>query len=158
LFATIERGDFLFRTGRFLEALRRYQFALTLAPDNFDIRLRIERAAAYVPPELLIFPRPRLAVMPFMTVAVTQFGRQPYLAYWTPNRLAAYFNWRFEVVDPDEIYWYMGRMGLTMNDLLVDPNARRWIGRAAGVRYFVFGNLIETTSFDVNTYLIDAEF
>src|SRR5204862_2576111 len=101
--------------------------------------------------------KPRIAIMPFMTLATTPFGPPPYLAYWTPNQLAPYFSYRYEVVDPAEIYWYMGRMGLTMNDLLVDVNARRWLARAVGVRYFVFGNHIETTSFDVNTFLIDAE-
>lgn len=158
LFATIERGDFLFRTGRFRQALRQYEFALTLAPDNFDIRLRIERCAPFVPPPVYFVAKPRIAIMPFMTLANTPFGPPAYLSYWTPNHLAPYFAYRYEVVDPSEVYWYMGRMGLTMNDILVDPNARRWLARAVGVRYFLFGNHIETASFNVNTYLVDAEF
>ena len=40
---------------------------------------------------------------------------------------------------------------------MVDPIARRWLARAIGVRYFVFGSCIETTSFDVNTYMVDTE-
>ena len=39
-----------------------------------------------------------------------------------------------------------------------DPHARRWLGRALGVRYFVMGTIHQTASFDVNTYLLDAEY
>src|SRR5690606_10925495 len=60
--------------------------------------------------------------------------------------------------DPAEVYWFMGRMGLSLRDVMEDPIARRWLSRAVGVRYFLFGNHIETASFDVNTYLIDAEY
>jgi tetratricopeptide (TPR) repeat protein len=52
----------------------------------------------------------------------------------------------------------MGRMGLTLKDLMEDPYARRWLGRALNVRHFLLGTIVETASFDVNTYLIDAEY
>lgn len=158
LFATIEMGDFLFRSGRFGEAQRHYQFALMLAPDNVAIQLRFARTQPFVPPlSVIVFAKPRIAVLPFMTLG-NPFVVPPSLGYWTPTNLAPYFSWRYEVVDPAEVYWYMGRMGLTMNDLIADPNARRWLGRAVGVRYFVLGSLTQTASFDVNTYLLDAEF
>lgn len=155
--ASLEMGDYLFRVGRFNEALRNYEFAFQLAPDDFDIQLRLERCRPLVAPLPFVAPRPRLAVMPFMTVG-NPFVVPPSLSTWTPANLSPYFAWRFEIVDPNEIYWYMGRMGVTMNDLLVNPNARRWLGRAVGARFFLFGNHIETASFDVNTYLIDSEF
>ena len=162
LFASVEMGDFLFRAGRFGEAQRQFEFALVLAPDNIDLQLRVDRVRPFAPPVVVIaqqpvfFARPRIAVLPFMTEG-NPFVVPPSLSYWTPSNLAPYFSQRYEVVDPTEIYWYMGRMGLTMQDLMVDANARRWLGRAVGVRYFVLGSLVETTSFNANTYLLDAE-
>jgi cytochrome c-type biogenesis protein CcmH/NrfG len=162
LFATVEMGDFLFRAGRFGEARRQYEFALLLAPDNREIQLRVENVLPLAPPIVVVvgqpvyYVKPRLAVLPFMTVG-DAFVVPPALSYWTPANLAPYFSSRYEVVDPTEIYWYMGRMGMTMQDLMNDPNARRWLGRAVGVRYFVLGSCVQTTSFDVNTYLLDTE-
>jgi tetratricopeptide (TPR) repeat protein len=152
LFATVQMGDFLFSASRFGEAQRQYEFALMLTPDNLDIQLRLQRVVAFAPPAV-VYVRPRVVVLPFMVVG----NLSPSLGYWTPANLAPYFSSRYDVVDPAEIYWYMGRMGLTMQDLMVDPNARRWLGRAVGVRYFVLGSCVETTSFDVNTYLLDTE-
>jgi tetratricopeptide (TPR) repeat protein len=162
LFATIEMGDFLFRAGRFGEARRQFEFALLLAPDNPDVQLRLERVRPLTPPVVVVvdnplfYVKPRIAVLPFLTVG-NPFVVPPGLATWTPANLAPYFSSRFEIVDPAEIYWFMGRMGMTMRDLMFDVNARRWLGRAVGARYFVLGSCVETTSFDVNTYLIDAE-
>ena len=165
LFAAVEMGDMLFRNGRFADAKMQYDIALTLDPNNFDIRMRLAQVLPLVPPpapmlivvQQPVYVRPRIAVMPFMTVG-DPFLMSPALSYWTPTNLAPYLSSRYEVVDPSVVYWYMARVGMSMNDLLVDPNARRWLGRATGVRYFVFGSHIQTTSFDVNTYLIDAEF
>ncbi len=157
LFATIEIGDFLFRARRFGEAQRQFEFALQLAPDNIDLQLRLERVRPFAPPPVVVVDRPRIAVLPFAVYGDPRIV-PPSLSYWTPSNLAPYFAWRYDVVDPSEVYWYMGRMGITMDDLMRDPNARRWLGRATGVRYFVLGALVQTTSFDVNTYLLDAEF
>lgn len=163
VFAAVEQGDDFVRAGRIRDALRQFEFALVLAPDNFDIRLRLERVRAILPPAPVVvvqqpvFFRPRIAVLPFVTVGDPRLV-PPSLSVWTPNNLTPYFAQRFDVVDPAEVYWFMGRMGITMRDLTVSPAARRWLGRAVGVRYFVLGNHIETASFDVNAYLIDAEF
>ncbi|HZZ77661.1 MAG TPA: hypothetical protein VFE62_04025 [Gemmataceae bacterium] len=160
LYAAIEIGDFLFANNRYLEARQQFEFALQLAPDNLEVRARLERVTPLapvvsLPPGQIV--RPRLAVLPFMVVGKPAVV-PPALNWWTPTNLGPYFTWYgYDVVDPSVLYWYMGRMGLTMNDVLVDPIARRWLARAIGVRYFVFGNCIETTSFDVNTYLIDTE-
>jgi tetratricopeptide (TPR) repeat protein len=161
LFAAVEMGDFLFRAGRFAEAQQQFQFALTLAPDNLDVRARLQQVALLVPPLNPLTPmmpaRPRLAVLPFMTVGDPVLV-PPSMTWWAPTNLAPYFTWGgYDVVDSADLYWYMGRMGITMNDLLVDPIARRWLARAVGVRYFVFGSCVQTNSFDVNTYLVDTE-
>jgi hypothetical protein len=160
LYAAVEMGDFLFRAGRFAEAQQQFQFALMLAPDNFDVRARLLQVAPLVPPIDPLAPvmvSPRLVVLPFMTVGNPAVV-PPSLSWWTPTNLGPYFAWGgYDVVDPSIMYWYMGRMGLTMNDIMVDPVARRWLARAVGVRYFVFGSCVQTTSFDVNTYLVDTE-
>jgi tetratricopeptide (TPR) repeat protein len=161
LFASVEMGDFLFRAGRFGEAQRQFEFALALDPGNVQIQLRLQNVRPMAPPVVVVggpvfAPRPRLAVLPFVVEGDPRVV-PPSLSYWTPANLAPYFSTRYEIVDPGEIYWYMGRMGLTMQDLLVDPYARRWLGRAVGVRYFVFGAHYQTASFNVNTYLLDVE-
>src|SRR5439155_25590675 len=91
-------------------------------------------------------------------VAGAPFIVPPTLGAYTPQQLAPYLSNRFEIVAPALVYWYMGSLGLTMNDLLTDPDARRWLGRAVGVRYFLLGTIEQTASFDVTTYLLDAEF
>ena len=165
LFATLEMGDDMFRAGRFREANRFFEFALLLAPDNFEVRLRLERVRPLLAPpapvvivsEPVIIAKPRLVILPFVNVGHPRMV-PPSLSYWTPNHLAPYFASRYEIVDPSEVYWFMGRMGLTMRDVMQDPVARRWLARAVGVRYFLLGSHVETTSFDVNTHLIDAEY
>src|SRR4029077_4706333 len=62
-----------------------------------------------------------------------------------------------EVVDRGELFWYMGRLGMTVRDVLTDASARRWLGRALHVRFFVFGVIQQTASFNVSTHLVDAE-
>ena len=61
------------------------------------------------------------------------------------------------MVDQGEVYWWMGRLGLTMRDVLTNPSARLCLGRALGARYFLMGSLREVASFDVSTHVIDAE-
>jgi tetratricopeptide (TPR) repeat protein len=156
LFATVEAGDYFFQAGRFGDARRQYEFALTLDPNNLDLQVRLERVLPLAPPPFF-YVRPRIVVLPFLTQGNPLVVPQS-LAYWTPSNLAPYFSSRYEVVDPGIVYWYMARAGITMRDVMENPNARRWLGRAVGVRYFVLGSCVETASFDVNTYLIDTEF
>ena len=73
------------------------------------------------------------------------------------DHLASYLAPTYEVIDRGELYWYMGRLGLTVRDVALDPSARRWLGRALNVRYFAFGVVQQTASFDVSTHLLDAE-
>src|SRR5581483_629354 len=112
------------------------------------------------PPVVIVQPvvvRPRIAVLDFI-VKGHPLKTPPWLGPWTAQHLAPYFTPYYDVVDAGTVYWYMGRMGLTLRDLKEDPYARRWLGRALGVRYFVFGAVVQTGSFDVTTYMVDAEY
>ena len=60
-------------------------------------------------------------------------------------------------MDRETVCWYMNRLGLSLRDVLTDPIARRWLGRALGVRFFVLGDIRETASFVATTHLVDAE-
>lgn len=157
-------GDNHFRRGRYEEAHRHFEIALQLAPGHFDVRLRLDRCRPLLPPPVVIVQpvpvivvRPRVAILPF-TVRGNPFVVPPSLSTWTPHHLASYFRPAYEVVDPLELYWYMGSLNLTVGDLLHDPWARRWLGRVLNVRYFVFGDIRETASFDVTTFMVDAEY
>jgi tetratricopeptide (TPR) repeat protein len=164
LHLALEVGDNNFRRGQFQLAQRHFDLALNLAPGHFDVRLRLDRLTPLLPPPPLvvversvIVVQPRIAIFNFAEIGDPRVVR-PGLGLWTAQQLAPYFSPAFEVADPGEVYWYMGRLGMTQRDLLTNPWARRWLGRALNVRYFVFGTLRETASFDVNTYLIDAEY
>lgn len=156
-------GDNLFRRGRYEEAHRHFDLALQLAPGHRDIWVRLERVRPLLPPppvvivaRPVIVVRPRVAILNFV-VAGHPLVVPPYLSAWTPGHLAPYFSPGYDVVDPGEVYWYMAQMGMTLRDLMENPFARRWLGRALNVRYFVFGTIEQTASFDVSTYLVDAE-
>src|SRR5262249_18755022 len=81
----------------------------------------------------------------------------PGLGPWTADQIAPYFFPTYEIVDRAEVFYFMGRLGLTLRDVVTDPVARLLLARALGVRYFLFGTLRETASFDVTTHLVDAE-
>jgi len=159
----IELGDNLFRRHRYEEARSEFQLALSLYPDRQEVRLRADRCAANVPPPAGALPlspasppRPRLAILNFAvnadaSVVPAGFGD------WAADQLAAYFAPSYEVVDRSQVCWYMARMGVSMPDLLVDATARFWLGRAIGVRFFVFGCAQQTHSFNVTTRLVDIE-
>jgi hypothetical protein len=169
LHVALQVGDNAFRLGLHRDANRHFDFALNLAPGNFDIRLRMERTARFLPPPpppvVIVDPvpppvliaRPRVVLLDFATFG-DPFLVPPHLGPWTAQRLAPYLRAHYDIVDPAEAYWYMGRLGMTMRDIMDDPHARRWLGRALGARYFVLGTLVQTASFDVTTYVIDAEF
>ena len=57
----------------------------------------------------------------------------PGLGPWTADQLAPYFAANYHVVDRAEVYYYMGRLGLTLRDVLLDPSARLCLARAMGV-------------------------
>jgi tetratricopeptide (TPR) repeat protein len=163
--ACLHLGDNLFRRGAFREAHRHFELALHLAPGELDVRLRVERCRPLVPPPsplpvVVVVaappPPPRLAVLDFVEIGDPAVV-PPGLGAWTGQQIAAYFYPAYEVVDRGEVFWWMGRLGLTYRDVLTDPCARRWLGRALNVRFFVVGTLRETASFVATTHLLDAE-
>jgi tetratricopeptide (TPR) repeat protein len=162
---SIDLGDRFFRLGRFAEALVQYQLALSLAPGAPFIQARIDNLIPFLPPPVVLgdpvpvlpVALPRVVIFDFLTQGDPRVV-PPVLGPWTADSLAPYFATQFEVVDRGVAYWYMARMGLTMRDIMLDPSARRWLGRALNVRYFVFGSLTQTASFDVTTRLVDTEF
>src|SRR5207302_7824499 len=120
--------------------------------DRPGLRIRIDRCAPRLPPPPPVVvvatpPGPRVA----RRVAILSFlvnadpGLVPVgFGDWAAAQIASYFTPQYEVVDRGEVCWYMGRLGLTMRDVLADEGARRWLGRALNVRFFVFGTVQQT--------------
>jgi tetratricopeptide (TPR) repeat protein len=158
---SLELGDDLFRRGRYLEAVKHFEFAYALYPERDDLRLRLDRCRPHLPSPphgtpsapIAIGGRPRLAIVNFPAFGDVPPGLGP----WTAEQIAPYFCPPYEVVDRGEVFWWMGRLGLTIRDLMQDPAARRYLGRALEVRYFLVGAIRQTASFDVATHLLDAE-
>src|SRR5262249_24888087 len=69
-----------------------------------------------------------------------------------------YFHPRYHVVPQAEVYWWMAGLGITYQDVLFDPVARWYLGQVLNVRYFLFGTLVERASFNVTTFMVDAQF
>jgi tetratricopeptide (TPR) repeat protein len=155
---SLELGDNLYRRGRYREAHAQFQLCLDLADDRSIIQTRIDQCVPFLPPPVVIAtPRPRLAVFNFLTQGDPRVV-SPGLGPWTAEQIAPYFFPTYEIVDRAEVFYYMARLGLSVRDVLLDPAARRWLGRALNVRYFLFGAVRETASFDVETHLLDVEF
>jgi tetratricopeptide (TPR) repeat protein len=166
-------GDNLFRRGKYQEANTQFELALSLSPHHRELSLRIESCRPHLPPPpppppvvvvqptappVVVVPvvRPRVAVLNFVVNADP--GRvPPAFGDWAAEQVASYFTPAYEVVERGEVCWYMGRLGITMRDVLVNPSARVCLGRALNVRFFVFGAIQQTASFDVSTHVIDAE-
>lgn len=161
-FVAVEVGDNCFRRGDFRAALKHFEFALTLDPAHADLRVRIAQCRPLCPPpvEVVVVTRPRLVVLPFAEFRdpfQVPSSIPPNLGVWTAGAIAPYLAGRYDVVDSGELYWWMGRLGLTMRDVLVNPAARLCLGRALGARFFLMGALREVASFDVSAHVIDAE-
>jgi hypothetical protein len=159
-FAAVEIGDNCYRRGDFRMALKHFEFALTLNPGNADLRLRLAQCRPLCPPpvEVVVVTRPRMVVLP-----VAEFRTQvpsaidPGLGLWTVGALSPYLSSRYELVDANEAYWWMCRLGLTIRDVLVNPAARLCLGRALGARYFLMGSLQDNAGIDVTARVIDGE-
>lgn len=155
----LELGDNLFKRGRHQEALKRYQSARELDPSNIDILSRMTLCRQYLPP----VPAPeqsdrkeRMAVLSFFVGGNQQLVRLG-LSTWVPNQLGVYYGAACEVIDSGEAYWMMDRLGLSLDDVLRDAAARRWLGRALDVRYFVVGRLVQSSDIAVTASILDAE-
>jgi tetratricopeptide (TPR) repeat protein len=161
----VSLGDNLFRRGRYREAQKHFELALHISPHEVDLRVRLDRcrtappatiATPPPPPVIVVAPRPRVAVLNFVVNADPALA-PPGFGNWAADQMSAYFAPTYEVADRGELFWYMGRLGLTVRDVAVDVSARRWLGRALNVRYFAFGIVQQTASFNVTTHLVDAE-
>lgn len=170
---SLEVGDNLFRRGQYREAHRHFQFALNLAPGHTDVQLRVDRCRPLLPPPPPVVvqpqvtshihypppPPPRVALLDFAVLADAR-AVPPGLGTWTPQNLAPYFCPSLQVVDRGEVSWYLARTGVTLRDLMTDPHARRWLGRALNVRYFLLGNIHQADAagtLEVSAHLLDAE-
>src|SRR5262249_5456273 len=137
----VELGDNLFRRGRFREAHAQFQLALALSPGREELLVRVAGCQPHLPPPPVVVvppppPRPRLAVLNFVMDGDPQAVPLG-LGAWTAENLAPSFCPPYDVVDRGQVFWYMGRLDLSLRDLLTDPAARSWLARALDVRYFV---------------------
>jgi tetratricopeptide (TPR) repeat protein/TolB-like protein len=153
------QGDGFFARGHYREAYRQYEFALSLTPGDFDIRARLDACRPLLPPGAIVpvmAVRPRLAILNFMVVGDPRVV-PPGLSLAAPDLLAPYLRMHYDIVDSGEVYWMMARLGLTQYDLTKNPYARFWLGRALHANFFLLGTIEQTASFDVSTYLVNAD-
>jgi tetratricopeptide (TPR) repeat protein len=152
--------------------------ALSLSPGHEEVQLRIGRCKPLLPPVpraeitpattivaaaqpsppvvMIVPPRPRVAVLNFVVNASPSVA-PPGLGDWAADQMSAYYAPTYDVVDRGQVFWYMGRLGLTTRDLTINASARVCLARALNVRFFAFGIVQQTASFDVTTHLVDAE-
>jgi len=167
LSVSVELGDNLFRRGRYREAQRHFELAFSLSKGHEEIAVRLERCRQLAPPPppppvvvvaapTVVVMRPRIAVFNFLVDAPP--GLVPAgCDNWAADQLAGCFASQYEVVDRGEVCWWMGRLGLTMRDVLNDPTSRFALAQSLNVRFFVFGGMRHTASFDVTTHMVDAQ-
>src|SRR5262249_55070862 len=133
---------------------RSFDLRLSVAREGQEVRGRVERYQPLAGPEGPVDQvRPRDAVLNF-----AEFGGDPsYLGPWTAEEITPYFSTQFEPIDRDELHWWMGRLGVTLRDLLTDSAVRIWLGRALDVRYFAIGKIERDAGLTVTAYLLDSE-
>ena len=167
----IEIGDNLFRRGHYREAHRHFELAFSLSNRNVDIGVRIDRCRELLPPPpppvvvigappppiVVVTPvRPRIAIFNFLVDAPP--GLVPIgCDNWIADQLAACYAPTHDVIDRGEVCWWMGRLGITMRDVLNDPASRVALAQALNAQFFIFGGMKHTASFDVTTTMIDAQ-
>jgi tetratricopeptide (TPR) repeat protein len=180
---SLSLGDNLFRRGQYRDAERHYSLAFSLAGPRREITLRLSTCRRFIPPpppRLIVAPprrltvgpatlvinaprlvvapppRPRLAVFGFYSAGNP--GLVPAaMGEWAADSIAPYLGDNYELIDRGEVCWYMGRLGLTMRELLRDAEARLCLARALNARFLVFGTIQPVASFSVQTHLVDAE-
>jgi tetratricopeptide (TPR) repeat protein len=167
LSVSVELGDNLFRRGRYREAQHHFELAFSLSRGHQEISVRLERCRQLAPPPPpppvvvvaappVVVVRPRIAVFNFLVDAppgVVPVGCDN----WAADQLAACFAAQYEIIDRGEVCWWMGRLGITLRDVLNDPAARVALAQPLDARFFVFGGMRHTASFDVTAHLMDAQ-
>jgi tetratricopeptide (TPR) repeat protein len=187
LFAlSLELGDDLFRRGRFREAQRHFSLALSLGGDRTALQLRIDRCrpnlpppppppvvvvappptvviapqpVVIAPPPVVVLPppvRPRIVVFNFFVNCQPGLV-PPAVGDWAADNFGACFGGSHDVIERGEVCWYMGRLGITMRNVLNDASSRVALAQALNVRFFLFGAIEQTHSFNVTTHMIDAQ-
>jgi tetratricopeptide (TPR) repeat protein len=166
LSVSLELGDNLFRRGRYQEAQRHFELAFSLSKGSADISVRLDRCRQLAPPPPpppmvvvavpVVVVRPRIAIFNFIVNAPP--GLVPTgCDNWAADQLAGCYAAQYEVIDRGEVCWWMGRLGITMRDVLFDPTARAALAQSLNARFFVFGSMTHTASFDVTTHMVDAQ-
>jgi tetratricopeptide (TPR) repeat protein len=171
LSVSIELGDNLFRRGRYREAQHHFELAFSLSKGNTDIAVRLDRCRQVAPPPpvvvvpppvVVVAPPPVVVVRPRVAVFNFLVDAPPGLVpvgcdNWAADQLGACFAASYEVIDRGEVCWWMGRLGITLRDVLNDPASRVALAQALNVRFFVFGGVQHTASFNVTAHMIDAQ-
>jgi tetratricopeptide (TPR) repeat protein len=166
LSVSLELGDNLFRRGRYREAQHHFELAFSLSRGHEEISVRLERCRQLAPPPppppvVVVVPpvvvvRPRIAIFNFVIDAPP--GLVPVgCDNWAADQLAGCYAAQYEVIDRGEVCWWMGRLGITMRDVLFDPMARAALAQSLNARFFVFGSMTHTASFDVSAHMVDAQ-
>src|SRR5207237_1196469 len=98
--------------------------------------------------------KPRLIVLGFVpgenNLVPSRFGDV------IADQFASYCS-NYEVIDRGEVCWYMGRLGITLDQLLADRLARRALAQALDGQFYVFGAIARSASMNVTAALVDSE-
>ncbi len=176
LAVSLELGDNLFRRGHQREAFVHFELALNLSDGHRDVALRVERCRPFLPLPLAVAPapvilvpqpapvvlqpvsfrRPRLVVFNFLVNCEPGLV-PPAVGDWAADQFVSYCASSYDVVERGEVCWYMGRLNITMKDVLYNPAARRALSQALNVRFFLFGTIQQTASLNVTTQMVDAQ-
>jgi len=155
----LEIGDNLFRRGLHREAHRQFSLALSFCDDHRDIEVRLERCRPFLPPPVVVATapvvRPRVIFFSFVVNADPGLVPSRY-GDLLADQYASYFGNTFDIIDRGEVCWYMGRLGITLRDVLNDASARYCLAQALNARFILYGTVQQTASLDVNAHLIDA--
>ncbi|VTS04578.1 CsgG/HfaB family protein [Tuwongella immobilis] len=157
----VELGDNMLARGQVAAATKHFQFALSIEPDRNDLRVRLDRCGPVRPLPPVI--RPRMAIVHFAEFSPSP-PLPPMIGAVTADQLAPYFTATHDVIERSQVYWYMGRLGFSLRDIIVDPMKRLLLARSMGVRYLLVGGIRSIsvrpphTEMEVSTHLIDAEY
>ncbi len=138
---------------QYYEAARQFEMALLVYPGDaraMSLLSEASRLMTWMPPPAQ--PRDRVAVFDFIPLG----GAPPFAGAEAAALLGSYLSRDFEVVDRDQLYWYMHRMRVTMRQLLHSRQRLMWFGRIFRIRYFIMGYLLPSRSFDVAARVVDA--
>lgn len=159
----MELGDNCFLQGEWSAARQHFALARSLRPDRREVTLRLQRCERELSAMMCagaapagVVARPRVAVLNFV-VLVPPALAPPGFDSWAAEQVASYLGPGCDVVDRGTVFWYMGRLGLSMRDVVTDAPARRWLAKAINAQFFLFGLVEPSTPLKLTTCLIDAE-